>query len=582
MPVDFGFVKKKGAKETAEPAKPPEAAEPGETTTMSYSHTDIPTPSVHRIHGGVKPGKQFILNGYTQEGCDNFRINFTADYDENVIAFHFNPRIYEETVVCNSYLDGEWGDEVRQNEYFPFYERQRFNLCIVADEEDFKVYVNGNHYLNFEHRMSLTDINFMSLSDGVELYELIMKDSLSMPYIGEIADGLSIGKAIEIVGVPTFDDESGTDTVRFSINICYDPDGTTGLHFNPRPDNDSVVMNHYEGDWGEEEVVSHNPFMPWNMFKIMIVASHSGYQIFLDGNYFALFPYRCNVEDMKYLYIQGAVSIASVKYMQPLPMDFTKEIPSGLQYKDIIKVTGFFTTGDRFAVNLTDGEDIHLHMNPRRDEGEMVLNSLTDGEWGEEERHPLPVTLLEGIPFEMKIKVKEEKLKLYMNEKSYASFYARKPIEAIRGINYTGEVYIYGIQLLRRVDVPHTECLPGVLSVNRWIKIAGSVKKHAERFCVNLRCNDDILLHINPRINEEQIVCNHYSDGEWGEEERTTDRFPFMPSEPFEILIVCQEESFKIYVNGSYLTDFSHRLSYDSATTLELSEEAHFFQPEIC
>lgn len=42
----------------------------------------------------------------------------------------------------------------------------------------------------------------------------------------------------------------------------------------------------------------------------------------------------------------------------------------------------------------------------------MVLNSYTDEEWGDEERHPLPVGLLEGIPFEIKIRVKEDKLKV--------------------------------------------------------------------------------------------------------------------------------------------------------------------------
>ncbi|XP_052822553.1 galectin-6 isoform X3 [Octopus bimaculoides] len=547
---------------------------------MSYSHTDFPTPSVHHITGGVRAGKQFIFSGFAQDGCDGFHINFTTDYDGSSIAFHFNPRIGDATVVCNSYDEG-WGDEVRETENFPFFERQRFTLCIVADEDAFKVYVNGTHFLNFYHRMSYENVNYLAIGDGVELYEMIMRDSLRIPYIGEIADRMSIGKAIEIKGVPTFDHDSGTDAVRFSINICSDPNGTTGLHLNPRPDQNSVVLNHYDGDWGEEEVISDNPFHPWSMFKLMIVASYDGYQIFLNDNYFALFPYRCSIDSMKYLYIHGCISIASINYLRPLPMDFTKEIPSGLQYKDIIKVTGFFTTGDRFAVNLKHGNEIPLHLNPRRDEGEMVLNSYTDEEWGEEERHPLPVGLLEGIPFEMKIRVKEDKLKVYINEKSFASFHARKPVESINNISYNGEVYIYNMQLLRRVDVPHVERLPGTLAVDRWIKIGGSVRKHAERFAINLKCDDDILLHLNPRLNEEQVVLNHYCGGEWGEEERTSDYFPFMGSEPFELLIACQEESFKIYVNGNYLTDFAHRMPFECAKTLELSEDAHFFHPEI-
>ncbi len=61
-----------------------------------------------------------------------------------------------------------------------------------------------------------------------------------------------------------------------------------------------------------------------------------------------------------------------------------------------------------FGINLENGAgEILLHINPRWDESELVLNTLpADDEWGEEYREPLQ--LAEGADFIITIAVLED------------------------------------------------------------------------------------------------------------------------------------------------------------------------------
>ena len=60
-----------------------------------------------------------------------------------------------------------------------------------------------------------------------------------------------------------------------------------------------------------------------------------------------------------------------------------------------------------------DDSDIALHFNPRRGQGEVVLNNRIGGGWQEEERHELPKAFMDFIPFEIKIIVKRNKFKVF-------------------------------------------------------------------------------------------------------------------------------------------------------------------------
>ena len=61
-----------------------------------------------------------------------------------------------------------------------------------------------------------------------------------------------------------------------------------------------------------------------------------------------------------------------------------------------------------------DDSDIALHFNPRRGDGEVVMNNRSGGDWQEEERHEIPEAFMNLIPFEIKIIVKRKKFKVHV------------------------------------------------------------------------------------------------------------------------------------------------------------------------
>lgn len=65
------------------------------------------------------------------------------------------------------------------------------------------------------------------------------------------------------------------------------------------------------------------------------------------------------------------------------------------------------------------------------------------------------------------------------------------------------------------------------------------------RFEVNLANNrGDIALHVNPRVNDRQLVLNSAPAGAWGSEERKP--LTIHTGEDFSIIIMVTEQGFKV------------------------------------
>ena len=63
-----------------------------------------------------------------------------------------------------------------------------------------------------------------------------------------------------------------------------------------------------------------------------------------------------------------------------------------------------------------DDSDIAFHFNPRRGEGQVVMNNRIDGNWQEEERHELLEAFVDNKPFEIKFIIKRNKFKVGRHE----------------------------------------------------------------------------------------------------------------------------------------------------------------------
>ncbi|XP_029453275.1 galectin-3-like isoform X2 [Rhinatrema bivittatum] len=95
---------------------------------------------------------------------NRFSINLVKD-DKNT-ALHFNPRIRDSrTIVCNTKIDGVWGQEEKQEDNVPFTSGQKFKIDIECEEDYFKVYVDGKHVVTYKARYKpMSDINFLTVT----------------------------------------------------------------------------------------------------------------------------------------------------------------------------------------------------------------------------------------------------------------------------------------------------------------------------------------------------------------------------------------------------------------------------------
>ncbi|KAM3920199.1 galectin-3 [Leptodactylus fuscus] len=81
---------------------------------------------------------------------------FNIDYKEGPnIPFHFNPRVDEKpySVVRNTMMNGEWGQEEREIPKFPFQLGQPFVIKILFDQNCYRVMVNNENFCQYTHRM---------------------------------------------------------------------------------------------------------------------------------------------------------------------------------------------------------------------------------------------------------------------------------------------------------------------------------------------------------------------------------------------------------------------------------------------
>ena len=122
-----------------------------------------------------------------EAGCDN-------------VAFHFNARQSEDTVVRNTKDGGDWQEEERDIPYFPFNEGKTFLIKIEVASSLYRVYVNGKHFINYGHKMDMDKVHYLYLTDGAEYFYLfilfIMKFLPTYIYTNTyMRQGLGLGKA---------------------------------------------------------------------------------------------------------------------------------------------------------------------------------------------------------------------------------------------------------------------------------------------------------------------------------------------------------------------------------------------------
>ncbi|XP_056613709.1 galectin-5-like [Triplophysa dalaica] len=129
---------------------------------------------------------------------------------------------------------------------------------------------------------------------------------LAMPYKTIIHGPLKPGKIFIIRGVVNTDPKRIEFNFRHRFGIAF--------HYNPRFDENRIVCNTWDGNWGQEEYPSCMPFKAGQPFEVKIYCTDCGYNVSVDCHQMHSYNHR-----FKQLYkidvfeIRGDLQLTSVE-----------------------------------------------------------------------------------------------------------------------------------------------------------------------------------------------------------------------------------------------------------------------------
>ncbi|XP_060077888.1 galectin-4-like [Ylistrum balloti] len=537
--------------------------------------------NVLAIPNGLQPGKVVTVIGKCA-GNDRMVINFQSQDGSNK-ALHFNPRPDQGVVVRNSFRNGTWENEEREQPSFPFSNGSDFAITFVVTNDCFKILVNGDRFCNFNHRLSHSEGSHLQLG-GADFHEVHVLDRYTHGHSTPLNGGLKVGRAIRVLG--TCQDNSG-----FSLNFMCGSD--IAFHFNPRPREGVVVRNSkLGGGWGQEERGGDSfPFETGAIFDAMFFCNNDEFTVYVNNKEYITYGHRCDLNAVTDFQVHGKVDVKMVQCLTTMDDDYVQVLPYELGNKEQLVFRGFMKKGgNRFAINFLEGSDVDsdiaFHFNPRVDQGEIVMNTRSGGQWGTEEKIPLPKVLGTNDVFDLKIITKKRKFKVVLDGEVLCKFKCRGEMSAVKGIAIgKGDGVLYLVDGRRRLEKKEVVVLSDPLVEDNWVVVRGKIKKNGNGFAVNFRVGDgddgDIAFHFNPRISEGCTVRNALIGGGWQNEEKEQPNFPFQQRKAFEITFQIKQDKFSTFVNGEPYIDFNHRVALDQIGAIQLMGSGNFFAPEI-
>uniref|UniRef100_A0A672FP16 Galectin n=1 Tax=Salarias fasciatus TaxID=181472 RepID=A0A672FP16_SALFA len=121
--------------------------------------------------------------GLISDNNEVFNINIGTDKFTN-IGLHFSPRFDyggdHNRVVCNTFQDGNWGEEVKWGS-FPFCQGQEFKVIIDFTPTEFVVTLSDDSVINFPNRFNAKEYSAMNLLGKVRFTSLQIKQIPILP-----------------------------------------------------------------------------------------------------------------------------------------------------------------------------------------------------------------------------------------------------------------------------------------------------------------------------------------------------------------------------------------------------------------
>ncbi|XP_078287202.1 galectin-9-like [Rhinoraja longicauda] len=278
-------------------------------------------PFIGKILGGLQDGKMVIIQGQVPEKPVRLSVDFVCSNSRHSdIAFHFNVRYDQSTVVCNTLENDTWGTEEIKH-HVPIKAGSYFELIIKIGNYSFQVSVDGQHFLEYRHRLPLTSVDTLKITRDVHVNAITFKEPDSTPaqvtvsnpvipykaYVGPILPQ----RLIKIVGTVN------TNPRKFTINLFVSYSDNIALHIDQRYAEKVLVRNtRINQTWGaEERALPFTPFVPGQTFEMQIMVQPSCYTVLVDGKH--LFNYNHRVQPLNQidqLEVFGDINISLVQY----------------------------------------------------------------------------------------------------------------------------------------------------------------------------------------------------------------------------------------------------------------------------
>uniref|UniRef100_A0A5S6Q6D7 Galectin n=1 Tax=Trichuris muris TaxID=70415 RepID=A0A5S6Q6D7_TRIMR len=229
--------------------------------------------------------------------------------------------------------------------------------------------------------------------------------------------------------------------------------------------------------------------------------------------------------------------------------------------------------GEKFELNMMtgskDNDDMPFHMNFRRKEKTCVMNSMSGGQWGKEERKK--ISLKENEPFDLRIRAHDSKFEVFLNQKELCEYDYRQPLTSISFIRINGDVELNHVSWGGKYyPVPYEAGIPDGFTPGKRLYVSGVPEKKAKRFSVNiLTSSGDIALHFNVRFDEKCIVRNSQFGGTWQNEEREG-KLNLEKDHAFDLMFVNEVHSFQVFINGNHWCAYAHRTDPNSLKGLRI------------
>lgn len=196
--------------------------------------------------------------------------------------------------------------------------------------------------------------------------------------------------------------------------------------------------------------------------------------------------------------------------------------------------------------------------------GEDVISSFDsflNGEWGYEEVHSNPFIV--GKPFELAIRVHDDKYEVLTDNKQFASFNHRVSFKTVDYVLVKGDVSLSSCHWGGHYfTLPFETSFHGhSLESGQRVHIYGIPNND---FTIDLiGQHKDVLFHFNPRFSHSlttsRIIRNACLNDKWGTEETEHGGFPLKKGEKFDLVILNNTIDLEVLINGEHYCRFYHR-----------------------